>query len=81
VVHRVAALCRVAAAAVKSGSKERKVVVARAIVSYAAVVGLKASLTDVARALGVGTSSVLRGVRRGAHDMHESGLHLPELFD
>jgi hypothetical protein len=38
-------------------------------------------LTDVARALEVGPSSVLRGVHRGAGDLEESGLRMADLLE
>lgn len=79
-VDRVAVLWRVPADAVKSSSKERSVVAARAVVSHAAVVGLAVRPVDVARALGVGPSSVLRGVRRGADDMRKAGVRVADLL-
>jgi REP element-mobilizing transposase RayT len=79
-VDRVAAFWRVPADVVRSSSKERRVVAARAVVSHAAVVGLAARLADVARALGVGPSSVLRGVRRGANDMRRAGVRMADLL-
>jgi hypothetical protein len=80
-VSRVAILWKVPADTVRSGCKERCVVAARAVVSYAAVVGLRMRLTDVARALEVGPSSVLRGVHRGAGDLEESGLRMADLLE
>jgi hypothetical protein len=80
IVHRVAALQGVSASAVASCCKERRVVAARAAVIHAAVVGLRIKLTDVARALGIGPSTVLRGARRGAAEIERLGARLADLL-
>ena len=48
-----------------SGSRKKKIVEARALVSFLAVEKTGHSAADVARYLGVGRANVLRSIKRG----------------
>ena len=48
-----------------SGSRQKKIADARALVSYMAVEETGHSAADVARCLGIGRANVLRSIKRG----------------
>jgi chromosomal replication initiation ATPase DnaA len=48
-----------------SGSRQKKIVEARALVAYLAVEETGHSAADVARHLGIGRTNVLRSIKRG----------------
>ena len=78
-VARVAAAFGVSAAELTAGSRRRPVAHARAAASLVAVTGLGLPAAGVARALGVTSMAVLRGLTRGKAHLRARGLDLDGL--
>ncbi len=55
------------------GSRRRRVVEGRNLVSYVAIRGYGTSLTQVAKVLNISVQSVLRGVDRGEEEFQKRG--------